>query len=729
MIRQFELVERVRDYNPNADEDMLNRAYVFGSTMHAHQKRANGEPYFGHPLEVAAILCDLRLDDASIVTALLHDTIEDTDATHAEISKMFGAEIADLVDGVTKLTQLESSSKEAAQAENFRKLLLAMARDVRVILVKLADRLHNMRTIGNLRPDKRERIARETMEIYAPLAGRMGMQNIREELENMCFEVLNPQGRSSIIRRFVKLRRETGDLIPKISEQIAEVCHEEGVEVEVIGREKRPYSIWRKMQEKEIGFSQLSDIYAFRIICESETDCYRALGAVHRKWRTVPGRFKDYISSPKTNGYRSIHTTVYSTEATRTEMQLRTREMHQVAETGVAAHWAYKDGIRVENRFAVDPYSWLRDLVERIEKGDTPQEFLEHVKLEMFQDHVFCFTPKGDVVDLPRGATPIDFAYSIHTKVGNHTTSALVDGRRVPLWTRLRNGQQVEIMTAPAQSPSPHWEDIAQTGKAKAAIRRALRGRLRSEQVAFGRDLATTALARAGREAGAKTFKVAADRLNYDSADDLLVDVALGKVTAAQVIAAVYPAQTLPADDGTPPPADAPRVQGRGVRRNQAVSFCTTCWPVPGDRIMGVSRKDGMVVHAVFCPMLEDFENELQHWQDLTWSEDASKTAVNLVRIELTLANEPGALGQVCTLVGEQNANIDNLAMITRKPDFFRIHLDLEVRDTKHLGGILTALKAQSYVNHVERAVSAPTRPIPEEQRSLPLGRAALTGH
>ncbi|MEM7213789.1 MAG: HD domain-containing protein, partial [Pseudomonadota bacterium] len=373
MIRQFELVERVREYNPNTDEGMLDRAYVYGAAMHAHQKRANGDPYFGHPLEVAAILTDLRLDDATIVTALLHDTIEDTEATHDEITRLFGREIADLVDGVTKLTQLELTSKEAAQAENFRKLLLAMARDVRVILVKLADRLHNMRTIGNLRAEKRERIARETIEIYAPLAGRMGMQRMREELEDLCFEVLNPEARTSIMRRFIKLRNESGDLIPKISEQIREFTDAANLHVEISGREKRAYSVWRKMEEKDRGFAQLSDIYAFRIICQTEEECYRTLGAVHRNWRIVPGRFKDYISSPKANGYRSLHTTVYSASATRTEIQIRTPEMHTVAETGVAAHWAYKDGVREENRFAVDPYGWLRDLVTRLEAGDEPQ--------------------------------------------------------------------------------------------------------------------------------------------------------------------------------------------------------------------------------------------------------------------------------------------------------------------------------------------------------------------
>lgn len=724
MIRQFELVERVRDYNPNTDEDMLNRAYVYGAKMHAHQKRANGEPYFGHPLEVAAILTDLHLDDASIVTALLHDTIEDTEATHSEIADLFGEEIADLVDGVTKLTQLELTSKESAQAENFRKLLLAMAADVRVILVKLADRLHNMRTIGNLRTEKRERIARETMDIYAPLAGRMGMQGIRDELEDLCFEVLNPEARTSIMRRFIKLSREHGNLIPETIAQVRKFTDEAGLDVEIEGREKRPYSIWRKMEEKRHGFSQLSDIYAFRIICRTEDDCYRTLGAVHRHWRVVPGRLKDYISSPKANGYRSLHTTVYSKKATRTEIQIRTHEMHAVAETGVAAHWAYKDGVKSENPFAVDPYLWLRNLVSRLEKGDEPQEFLDQVRLDMFHDQVFCFTPNGDVIGLPRGATPIDFAYAIHTNVGNHCAGATVDGHRVPLWTRLRNGQQISIVTAEGQTPSPHWEDIAVTGRAKAAIRRELRNRLRAEQVRLGRDLATQSFERAGREAGEKAYQVAAERLGFGSVEDLLSDLAQGRITAGKMITAVYPSQPAE-EDVAPEPDIRQRVTGHGLRRGQRVRFCNGCWPVPGDRIMGLARLGDIIVHTSFCPVLEAFEDSLERWVDLAWHGDAAKSASNVVRIDVTLANQPGALGLVCTLVGELHANIDNLSMYERKPDFFKMTMDLEVRDTKHLGDILGALRAQSYVSHVERMTSQPEAApdlVDEGQPTLPLG-------
>ena len=732
MIRQFELVERIKDYNPTSDEALLNRAYVFGARAHANQRRANGEPYFGHPVEVAAILTDLRLDDASIVTALLHDTVEDTEATHDEIAKLFGEEIASLVDGVTKLTKLELSSQETAQAENFRKLLLAMAKDVRVILVKLADRLHNMRTIGHLREEKRQRIARETMEIYAPLAGRMGMQTIREQLEDLCFEVLQPEARTSLMRRFLKLRAEKGDMIPQITDEIADVLDQAGVAAEIIGREKKPYSIWRKMEEKRTSFSQLSDIYAFRIICRDEEDCYLALGAIHRHWRAVPGRFKDYVSSPKANGYRSIHTTVYGpvsrdSGAMRVEVQIRTFKMHAVAETGVAAHWAYKEGERVENSFAVDPFQWLRDLVERLEKGDEPAEFLEHVKLDMFNDQVFCFTPKGDVVGLPRGATPIDFAYAIHTNVGDRCAGAMVDGSRVPLWTRLRNGQQVEIITAQGQRPSPQWEDLARTGRAKSAIRRTLRDRLRSEQVALGRDLVVQSFARAGREAGEKTLFTAASRLGFREVPDMLVAMAEGRVASNQIIEAVYPSQP---GQSAEPDVTVPEVRVRGIKRGQAISFCRSCWPIPGDRIMGLMRRGRVVVHAIACELLADFEDELERWHDLTWDPEANKHPVNLAKISLTLANQPGALGLVCSLVGEAAANIDNVGVTLRKPDFFVMEMDLEVRDVKHLGDILASLRAQDYVNHVERSfrtADVKTAVHAESQPRLPLGRQPVT--
>ena len=700
MIRQFELVDRVRAYNPATDEALLNRAYVYGAKMHATQTRASGEPYFGHPLEVAGILTDLRLDDASIVTALLHDTIEDTTATAEEIEALFGAEIARLVDGVTKLTRLELSSKEAAQAENFRKLLVAMSRDVRVLLVKLADRLHNMRTLASLRPEKRQRIARETMEIFAPLAGRMGMQAMREELEDLAFDVLNPEARTSIMRRFLKLRRDAGDLIPTITHTIETVLDEAGVKALVTGREKKPYSVWRKMEEKQIGFSQLSDIYGFRIITTDEESCYRALGAVHRRWRAVPGRIKDYISGPKPNGYRSLHTTVSGPKATRLEIQIRTQAMHEVAETGVAAHWAYRDGARAENPFAVDPFTWLRDLVDRIEKGDAPQEFLEHVKLEMFYDQVFCFTPKGDVVPLPRGATPLDFAYAIHTRVGDSCVGAKIDGRRAPLWTRLRNGQSVEILRADAQRPSPVWMDMAVTGRARSAIKRALRDDRRDENIRTGREIVRQAFLRRGQEASDKAVETAARKLARLGPDDLLEAVGAGELSGRRVVEAVYPPQSGEALETRIEPG-APTVHG--LHRGEAPVFATCCHPVPGDRIVGIRQNGTILVHAIDCAMLEHHEHELDRWRDLRWDEDAALFATHVARLEVTISNEPGALARLCQLIADQRANIDYLLTAERTPDFFRIVLDVEVRDVKHLDAILTVLDAQPIVSAATR--------------------------
>jgi GTP diphosphokinase / guanosine-3',5'-bis(diphosphate) 3'-diphosphatase len=528
-----QLTGLMRGYNPRSDSGLIEAAYEYGRRMHAGQFRTSGEPYFSHPVAVAVLLAEQRLDDATIITALLHDTIEDTGSTYSEIALRFGDEIAQLVDGVTKLTNLELSSVENAQAENFRKLLMAMSKDLRVLLVKLADRLHNMRTIKHLPPEKQMRKARETMDIFAPLAGRMGMQSMRDELEDIGFRILNPEARSSIIRRFVTLRNETGDVIPKITEDIRLALAGAWVEAEVFGREKKPFSVWRKMEEKKEGFSRLSDIYGFRIVTRSVADCYTALGAVHQRWAAVPGRFKDYISQPKSNGYRSIHTTVSGRDGKRVEVQIRTHEMHAVAETGVAAHWSYRDGQRFENPFAVDPFRWLRGIAERFEGAEDSSDFLEHVKLEMFQDQVFCFTPKGEVVKLPRGATPIDFAYAIHTRIGDSCVGAKVDGRRVPLWTKLRNGQSVIIIRAEGQRPQPTWEDMVVTGRAKSAIRRSLRDEQRATQIRLGREIARVALERVAKKASDKALDTAARRLGLEDGEDVLARLGAAEMTGA----------------------------------------------------------------------------------------------------------------------------------------------------------------------------------------------------
>ncbi|HJO52624.1 MAG TPA: bifunctional (p)ppGpp synthetase/guanosine-3',5'-bis(diphosphate) 3'-pyrophosphohydrolase, partial [Sulfitobacter pontiacus] len=612
-----DLIALVRAYNPKTNENQIRLAYDYGQQMHEGQFRHSGEPYFTHPVSVAAILTEQQLDDATIITALLHDTIEDTKASYSSVDEKFGHDVAELVDGVTKLTNLQLNSNETKQAENFRKLFMAMSKDLRVILVKLADRLHNMRTIKSMRPDKQIQKARETMDIYAPLAGRMGMQWMREELEDLAFRVLNPEGRQSIIRRFITLQRETGDVIQRITGDMRHELEKAGIEAEVFGRAKKPYSIWRKMQEKQQSFSRLSDIYGFRVITTSEDECYRALGTIHRRWRAVPGRFKDYISQPKTNGYRSIHTTVSGRDGKRVEVQIRTRQMHDVAESGVAAHWSYRDGVRSRNPFAVDPVKWVAQLTEQLDSEEDHEDFLEAVKLEMYADQVFCFTPKGEVVKLPRGATPIDFAYAIHTRIGSACVGAKIDGMRVPLWTRVKNGQSIEIITAQGQTPQATWLDIATTGKAKTAIRRSLRELDRARFVSLGRELARSAFEQMNKSATEKVLRTAARNLRLSSAEELLAQLGSAELTGQEVVQAVYPnLRPKPGEH-----VDRKRAVV-GLEAGQSFDRSPCCQALPGERIVGITfRGQGVKIHTIDCERLSHYEDQPERWLDLRWQD------------------------------------------------------------------------------------------------------------
>ncbi len=697
MIDVEDLIALVRNYNPRTNDDLIRRAYAYGINMHEGQLRQSGEPYFTHPVAVAAILTEQRLDDATIVTALLHDTIEDTKSTYSEVTRLFGAEVAELVDGVTKLTNLQLSSTQSKQAENFRKLFMAMSKDLRVILVKLADRLHNMRTIKSMKPEKQAQKARETMEIFAPLAGRMGMQWMREELEDLAFRVLNPDARNSIIRRFITLQRETGDVVHRITADIRAELEKAQIEADVYGRAKKPYSIWRKMQEKDLAFSRLSDIYGFRVICTSEQDCYRILGVIHQRWRAVPGRFKDYISQPKSNGYRSIHTTVSGRDGKRVEVQIRTRQMHEVAEAGVAAHWSYRDGVRARNPFAVDPSKWIASMTERLDEEDH-NEFLENVKLEMYSDQVFCFTPKGDVIQLPRGATPLDYAYAIHTRIGNSCVSAKVDGIRVPLWTRLKNGQSVEIITAEGQMPQSSWIDIVTTGRAKAAIRKSLREEDRGRFVKLGQELARAAFDHIGKKATDKALRTVAKTLGLADEQDLLARLGSAELTARRVVETLYPELV----QATAEEVDAQRPVA-GLAADQSFRRAGCCQPVPGERIVGITyRGTGVVIHAIDCPALEEFEEQPARWVDLHWHA-GRHAAVHTVSLELTISNDAGVLGRICTLIGEQKANISDLRFTTRKPDYYRVIVDVDLRDVEHLHMVMTALEAETDVAQIAR--------------------------
>ena len=693
-----DLIALVRAYNPRLNEPLLRDAFSYGQDMHEGQFRHSGEPYYTHPVAVTTILAEQQMDDATLVTALLHDTIEDTKATYAEVSERFGNEIAELVDGVTKLTNLQLTSTQTKQAENFRKLFMATSRDLRVTLVKLADRLHNMRTIKSMRPDKQVQKARETMDIYAPLAGRMGMQWMREELEDLAFRVLNPEGRNSIIRRFITLQRETGDVVERITADMRVELEKADITATVMGRAKKPFSIWRKMEEKEQGFSRLSDIYGFRVVTATEADCYRALGAIHQRWKSVPGRFKDYISQPKSNGYRSIHTTVSGRDGKRVEVQIRTREMHEVAETGVAAHWSYRNGERVENRFAVDPVAWISGITERLDDSHGHDEFLEAVKLEMYQDQVFCFTPKGDVIKLPRGATPIDFAYAIHTRIGSACVGAKVDGLRVPLWTRLKNGQSVEVVTAEGQKPQATWIDIAVTGRAKTAIRRFLREQDRGRFVRLGRELARVAFEQIGKKATDKALATAAKEMALQDTEEMLARLGSAEITAHEIVRCIYP--KLAEKQGNEIEAKRAVI---GLEADQQHKRARCCQPVPGERIIGITyRGQGAVVHAIDCDALADFEDQPDRWVDLHWQEGTHRSA-NTVTFDVTITNDAGVLGRICSLIGEQNANISDLRFIDRKPDYFRLLLDVDLSDHEHLHRVTTALFADSNVSSLAR--------------------------
>jgi guanosine-3',5'-bis(diphosphate) 3'-pyrophosphohydrolase len=715
IMRQYELVERVKSYDPGADENLLNRAYVFAMKAHGAQVRASGDPYFSHPVEVAGILAALRLDSASIATGLLHDTVEDTGATIADLERLFGPEIARLVDGVTKLNKLDLQSAHTEQAENFRKLLLAMSEDIRVLLVKLADRLHNMRTLQFIdNADKRRRIASETMEIYAPLAERIGMQGLKDELDDLAFGALWPDARQSVLGRLHQLRQHDSNLIERIVDELSATLHDAGLEARVYGREKSPLSIWHKMKRKNISFEQLSDIMAFRITVDSVPDCYAALGVIHGRYAMVPERFKDFISTPKPNGYRSLHTTIFGPERRRIEVQIRTTDMHEVAELGVAAHWAYKQsGQLTDGR----RYRWVRGLLEILEHASGPEEFLEHTKLEMFQDQVFCFTPRGDLIALPQGATPVDFAYAVHSEVGDATVGAKVNGRLVPLRTKLSHGDQVEIITSKGAAPSAAWERFVVTGKARSRIRRYLRSRRRNDYIAHGRELLQRAAQRERLKIGDKRLEPVLVGFQQKSVEDLLAAIGEGSLGPRLVLEALRrgeeppvrpepgPGKVVPLRRLRPAPAATGwenRVQG--LLPGLAVAFARCCHPIPGDSIVGVVRTGrGITIHRSDCATLaRSAAEEEDRWLDLGWNQLAAGVKAT-ARLQVMTLNQPGSLGSLSTVIGREGGNITDLRFGARSDDLYEIVLDVEVDDRDHMDRIMAGLRASPVVTAVER--------------------------
>jgi GTP diphosphokinase / guanosine-3',5'-bis(diphosphate) 3'-diphosphatase len=731
MMRQYDLIERVRRYNPNTNEPLLNRAYVYAMKAHGEQRRASGDPYFSHPIEVAAILTDLKLDDATIAAALLHDTIEDTATTRAEIDSLFGRDIGALVDGLTKLKKLDLVTKEAKQAENLRKLLLAIADDVRVLLVKLADRLHNMRTLEYMPVEARKRAAEETLEIYAPLAGRMGMHAMREELDDLAFRELYPDAYQVVSGRLNALADRHQHLIAEIEQQLTKKLADRGIKAQVQGRRKRAYSIWRKMERKSVGFEQLSDIFGFRVIVKSIADCYQALGIVHTTWPVVPGRFKDYVSTPKANEYHSIHTTLIGPGQQRVELQIRTIEMHEIAEYGIAAHALYKDHAGSPSEMLSresSAYAWLRRTIELLAEGSNPEEFLEHTKLELFHDQVFCFTPKGKLIALPRNATAIDFAYAVHTDVGNMAVGCKINGKIAPLMSHIGNGDEVDIITSKSQSAPPAaWESIVVTGKARAAVRRATRVAVQQQYTGLGRRIVERLFQRAKIAYADEKLTGALPRLARASVEDVMSAVGRSELKASDVARAMYPdykeeraaalavkrksegsgwfgLKKLTSVKFKVPNTDGAAIPIRGINGDLPVRFAPDGGAVPGDRIVGIlTPGEGITIYPIQSPALSEFEDKPERWLDVRWDEEENTPRRFPARIEVQSVNEPGSLAQVAQVIAEHDGNIDNIRMTRRAPDFTDILIDLSVYDLKHLTDIIAQLRAKPTVAKAER--------------------------
>ena len=709
MIRQYELVERVKAYDPSTDEDAVNRAYVFAMRAHGSQIRASGDPYFSHPLEVAGILTDMRLDHGTIITALLHDTVEDTKATIRDIENLFGKEVGRLVDGVTKLNRIDLQSDSAKQAENFRKLVIAMSEDIRVLLIKLADRLHNMRTLGYIKEEeKRRRIAVETMDIYAPLAERIGIQEFKDELEHLAFKELNPDAFDTVLTRLEFLISQGGNIISEIETELSDTCAAAGLQVSITGRKKTPYSVWQKMQRKSVNVEQLSDIVAFRLVVPTVMDCYKALGIIHSAYPVIPGRFKDFISTPKPNGYQSLHTGIIGPKRQRVEIQMRTLEMHDVAELGVAAHWNYKQGGTATREGR--QYRWMRELLEILEQASNPEEFLEHTKLEMYQDQVFSFTPKGDLIALPRGATLVDFAYAVHSEVGDGCVAARINGKSRPLTTQLQNGDQVAIDISETAKPSPLWEQFVVTGKAKAAIRKFVRNERYEQFCDLGKAILQKQLRRTGARYSQKLLLQAATVLNFETIEDVLAATGEGVISSSDVLHAILPDGNYisPSTNDNVVPITRKRkndtIPLKGLIAGMAFHYARCCHPLPGERIVGiVTTGKGVTVHTIDCETLEGFHSMPERWLDVSWDVDAEHSH-HIGRLGIVLENEPGSLGSVTSTIGKNLGNIINFKIISRSVDFFEMQIDVEVNHVKHLKNIIAALRATPVISSVERA-------------------------
>ena len=703
------LISKDSSYDNSFYIPLLKKAALFAVNSHQGQFRDSGEEYFSHPLAVAQILADIKLDSLTIIVALLHDVVEDTKVSLDDIAHNFDERVAELVDGVTKLTRIENKSEAVVQAKNFKKLVLAISKDIRVLIVKLADRLHNMRTLHNVKsPEKRHKKALETLEIYAALAERIGMQAIKSELQDLVFEEISPEIKNSIVTRLNLLRSNDNKIVSTIQQTLTGLLKEQGIEAEVYGREKSPYSIWEKMQKKRMGFEQLLDVMAFRIVVNDISDCYRALGTLHTNYHNVPGLFKDFISLPKKNGYQSLHTIIIGPGKKRIEVQIRTRSMHEISEYGIAAHWTYKQGEVHDSNLSSQ--NWLKELIVILNESSDSGEFLENSRLEMYEDQVFCFTPKGKVVALPKGASAIDFAYAVHSDLGNNCVGVKINQKLSPLRTLLQNGDQVDIITCKDHKPLPSWEKFVVTGKALNEIRKSVKEEKNKEYVNLGRVMLAQLLEK-------KEIKMTEDILNdiasfYDkkTINDLFYMIGYGRLSPNNIfktLSTMYSIKNTAAEEDInitlPNYKKGNQVSIKGLIPGVAVHYAACCSPIPGDPIIGIQQaRKGIIVHVSGCEILHNYSQVPETWLDLSWDRDSAKNIYS-ASLKTVCLNTPGSLAVIAIEAAKYGCNISNFKISSRATDFFDIIIDLEVRGTAQLANIITALRSKDCIHSVER--------------------------
>jgi GTP pyrophosphokinase len=697
-----QIIAAVQAYQPDADLDLIRKAYEFSAKAHEHQRRRSGEPYVQHPVAVAGVLSQLKSDATTVAAGLLHDTLEDTVATAEELERLFGKDVLRLVEGVTKIGKITFRSSEEKQAENFRKMVLSMADDIRVVIIKLADRLHNMRTLEHLSEVKRQEIAQETLEIYAPLANRMGIGWIKNELEDLCLKHLKPDVYEMLRVRVAKRDEDRQSYIQEVIELVKKAMAENGLPGTVYGRPKHLYGIYQKMMRQSISFEEVYDLTALRIITDSKMNCYALLGVIHSLWRPVPGRFKDYIAIPKSNLYQSLHTTVVGPKGEHVEFQIRTEEMHRIAEYGIAAHWKYKEQGRIDEKDS-KTFGWLRQFVEWQKDLQDSRQFMDSVKLELFHDVVYVFTPKGDVKELPKGSTPIDFAYAIHTEVGDHCVGAKINGKIVPLRHELESGDTIEILTSPTQTPHKDWLKFVRTSRAKTKIKHWIKLEEQKRSVEIGRRLLEAEFRRRGL-APAQMLKSdhlleVARREGYETVDELATAVGFGRVAAAHIVGNMVPsASTGPVITEPPTPAKFPESKnaGKGIQvkgaRDLLMQLSRCCGPVPGDKIIGyVTRGRGLTIHAIDCPNLSALDYDRERLVDVEW--DVSEPAQHPVKVAVITEDKPGLLANVSSAIAEGQANISRAEIITREDRKAELNFVVEVTDTTHLHRVLRAIE------------------------------------